>query len=216
MLQVVSERDEARANRDRLAHELAAARAQIAQLRRTRPDRTHARRLEAAQTALADVASLAQVQAISCRAQHRADHERNWLDVLAIIERADLAATTTPEETQPQGTERVQWGYEDANGGRYFTSEEVARAVANGESGYAVGIGRVPVVAGLRRTVTEFEPIVGEWEPVEETQPDEEPFVSGYCENGACDRCVQGPEMNLDGRMLAEECTHACHEETQP
>lgn len=32
------------------------------------------------------VASLARIQAISCRAQHRADHERNWLDVLAILD----------------------------------------------------------------------------------------------------------------------------------
>ena len=44
----------------------------------------------------------------------------------------------------------------------------------------------------------------------------EPPFISGYCENGACERCVQGPEFNLDGRMLAEECTHGCHESDQP
>lgn len=43
--------------------------------------------------------------------------------------------------------------------------------------------------------------------------PEPEPFVSGYCEHDACERCVQGPEFNLDGKMLAEECTHACHEE---
>ena len=43
---------------------------------------------ERAEAALARIEELAKVQATSCRAMHRADHERNWLDVLAIIERA--------------------------------------------------------------------------------------------------------------------------------
>lgn len=45
-----------------------------------------------------------------------------------------------------------------------------------------------------------------------DAEPSEPPFVSGYCEAGSCDRCVQGPEFNLDGRMLVEECTHGCHD----
>jgi len=35
---------------------------------------------------VARVETLAKVQAISCQAQHRADHARNWLDVLAILD----------------------------------------------------------------------------------------------------------------------------------
>lgn len=45
-------------------------------------------RSEAESDALAEVRELAVVQARSCQAQHRADHARNWLDVLAIIDRA--------------------------------------------------------------------------------------------------------------------------------
>lgn len=51
-------------------------------------------RAEAAERALATlreavdrVRGLAEAQATSCQAQHRADHARNWLDVLALIER---------------------------------------------------------------------------------------------------------------------------------
>ena len=54
-------------------------------------------RAEAAEATLAkvreaveQVEALAKVQAMSCQAQHRADHARNWLDVLAILERAVL------------------------------------------------------------------------------------------------------------------------------
>lgn len=38
---------------------------------------------------VAKVRELARVQAIACQAQHRADHARNWLDVLALLDQAD-------------------------------------------------------------------------------------------------------------------------------
>jgi hypothetical protein len=41
-----------------------------------------------AEAALTHIEELAKVQAVACQRAHRADHARNWLDVLAIIERA--------------------------------------------------------------------------------------------------------------------------------
>ena len=35
------------------------------------------------------VVNLAKVQAIACHAAHRADHARNWLDVLALLDDGD-------------------------------------------------------------------------------------------------------------------------------
>lgn len=91
MLQVVTERDEARANRDRLAHELAAARAEVAQLRRTRPDRNHARRLEAAESARSRVEALAE----------RAARKGYDLDPHEVLDA--LATPTTPSAGVPEG-----------------------------------------------------------------------------------------------------------------
>ena len=48
--------------------------------------------------ALGQVEALAKLQATSLQAAHRADMERNWLDVLAIIERTALAQPATDEE----------------------------------------------------------------------------------------------------------------------
>ena len=55
--------------------------------------RTLRARLAEVEAGLGRIQALAEIQAISCQAQHRADHARNWLDVLAIIERAALATT---------------------------------------------------------------------------------------------------------------------------
>jgi hypothetical protein len=54
---------------------------------------------QGAEERLRAVAALAKVQARSCQAQFRADHARNWLDVLAIIEPA-LAPATSPAEQE--------------------------------------------------------------------------------------------------------------------
>ena len=51
-----------------------------------------------ARAVIEQIESLAKIQAISCQAAHRADHARNWLDVLAIIERSALAPATQREE----------------------------------------------------------------------------------------------------------------------
>lgn len=58
------------------------------------------KRAETAEAALARVEALAKIQATSLRAAHRADMARNWLDVLAIIERAALAQPATDEGGQ--------------------------------------------------------------------------------------------------------------------
>lgn len=55
-----------------------------------------AARLIAAEGALADIEGLAKVQALACQRAHRADHARNWLEVLAIIERAGTDHTPSP------------------------------------------------------------------------------------------------------------------------
>lgn len=86
---------------------LEAAEAEVATLRETLsahermrwPEEAHRlkQRGERLAAALEDIGTLAEVQAIACRAQYRADHERNWLDVLAIIERSALASASNEE-----------------------------------------------------------------------------------------------------------------------
>lgn len=77
-----------------------------------------------------------------------------------------------PSETATEGVTRVEWGVRgrpgygpqiatwttDPGGNTRQYDEALAR--------YDAGPGQL-----FRRTVTEFAPIVGEWEPVEETQP---------------------------------------------
>ena len=71
---------------------LAEARHNVARLTRLEAESDRLRE------ALARVEALAKIQATSLQAAHRADMERNWLDVLAIIERTALAQPSTDEE----------------------------------------------------------------------------------------------------------------------
>ena len=56
--------------------------------------------------ALAQIESLAEMQAIACQAAHRVDHARNWLDVLIIIERArGVVPSEDPAQDEPTSPE---------------------------------------------------------------------------------------------------------------
>lgn len=54
-----------------------------------------------------------------------------------------------------------QWSIQAEDGTKVYTSEDVARQVAEGDTGYTLGIKRAPAVAAFTRTDPD-----GAWEPV--------------------------------------------------
>jgi len=68
----------------------------------------------------------------------------------------------------PEATVTEEWGLEAADGDRCCTSEDLARKIADGDTGYTLGVDRSPIVAALRRKrIVRHSEHVTEWEAVE-------------------------------------------------